>query len=275
MGRVKPLTPIKKNVHTGHRERMRQRIREHGLETLQPHEVLEYMLYFIIPKRDVNPLAHELIERFGTLDEVLRAPVEALREVDGVGAATAAYLRSFGELVGSYDESNQRFATVIKTAAEAARYTRDLFYRLDKREMAVLCLTERDELIESSLHEWNALSPEAVRWLLFTAIESNAHHIVLVWKRTGERGDLTPREDEAIQTLLSLLRSAEIHLKDIVLLSGDRYASLRGAGALLDGADLADMNAAVMKDAPDLPPIIEMSDAELLAKGLDEQAAKR
>ena len=269
------MAPIKKNVHTGHRERMRQRIREHGLETLQPHEVLEYMLYFIIPKRDVNPLAHELFERFGTLDAVLRAPVEALMSVEGVGAATAAYLRSFGELVGSYDESRQHFGTVIKTAAEAARYTRDLFYRLDKREMAVLCLTEQDELIESSLHEWNALSTEAMRWLLSTAIESNAHHIVLVWKRTGARSDLTPREDEAIQTLLRLLRSAEIQLGDIVLLSGDRYASLRGIGALIDGAELAHMNDAVMRDMPHLPPIIEMSDAELLAKGLDERALKR
>lgn len=275
-GRVKPLAAIKKNVHAGHRERMRQRIREHGMETLQVHEVLEYMLYFIIPKRDVNPLAHELIDRFGSLDAVLKAPVEELTEVNGVGAITAGYLKVFGEMVAAYDEDNQHFDTVIKTAAEAARYARDLFYRPDRREMAVLCMTAQDELIESSLHDWNALSPETARWLLTTVIESNAHHIILVWKRTDPHPDLMPREDESIQELLHLLRSAEIYLRDIVLLSGnDKYASLRGVGALLDGVELADMSAAIMKDAPDLPPIVEMSDAELLAKGLDEQAAKR
>ena len=69
--------------------------------------------------------------------------------------------------------------------------------------------------------------------------------------------------------------SAEIQLGDIVLLSGDRYASLRGIGALIDGAELAHMNDAVMRDMPHLPPIVEMSDAELLAKGLDERALKR
>lgn len=273
---MKPLAAIKKNVHAGHRERMRQRIREHGMETLQVHEVLEYMLYFIIPKRDVNPLAHELIDRFGSLDAVLKAPVEELTEVNGVGAITAGYLKVFGEMVAAYDEDNQHFDTVIKTAAEAARYARDLFYRPDRREMAVLCMTAQDELIESSLHDWNDLSPETARWLLTTVIESSAHHIILVWKRTDPHPDLMPREDESIQELLRLLRSAEIYLRDIVLLSGnDKYASLRGIGALLDGAELADMSAAIMKDAPDLPPIVEMSDAELLAKGLDEQAAKR
>ncbi len=276
LGRVKPLASIKKNVHAGHRERMRRRIREHGLETLQDHEVLEYMLYYIIPKRDVNPMAHELIERFGTLDAVLGAPAEALVEVDGVGMVTAGYLKAFGELVAAYDEDNQHFGTAIRTAAEAARYARNLFYRPDRREMAVLCMTAQDELIGSSLHDWSAFSPEAARWLLTAAIESSAHHIILVWKRTGKNPDLSRREDESIQEMLRLLRSMEIYLRDIVLLSEDnRYASLRGSGALLDGHDLASMNASAMKDAPDLPPIIEMSDADLLAKGLDEQAAKR
>ena len=272
---VKPLASVKKNVHAGHRERMRQRIREHGMETLQVHEVLEYMLYFVIPKKDVNPMAHELIDRFGTLDAVLRAPVEELTQIDGVGPATAGYLKAFGEMVEAYDEDNRHFSTVIKTAPEAARYARDLFYRLDKREMAVLCMTADDELIQSGVHEWHTMSADAARWLLTTVIESNAHHIILVWKRAGKHPDLTPREDESIQELLRLLRSAEIYLRDIVLLCEDKYASLRGMGALLDGSDLASMSAAAAKDAPDLPPIVEMSDEQLLAKRLDEQASKR
>ena len=267
---VKPLTAMKKNVHAGHRERMRQRIREHGMDTLQAHEVLEYMLYFAIPKKDVNPLAHEMLDRFGTLDAVLRAPFEELIKIDGVGSVTASYLRAFGEMVALYDEGSRHFDTVIKTAAEAARYARNLFRRLDKREVAVLCMTAQDELIESSLHDWNCMSPEMARWLLTTTIESNAHHIILVWKRTGSNPDLTLREDKAIQSLLRLLRSAEICLRDIVLLSGNgKYASLREIGALLDGRDLCRLSAS-LEDAPPLQPIIEMSDAELLAKGLDE-----
>ena len=270
------MASIKKSVHAGHRERMRERIREHGLETLQAHEVLEYMLYFIIPKRDVNPMAHALLERFKTLDAVFEASVEELTETQGIGSVTADYLKSFGELIAAYDEGHQHYEIVIKTAVEAARYARSLFVRPDKREMALLCMTSQDELIESSLHDWNALSPETARWLLTTVIESNAHHIILVWKRTPQNRDLTPREDKSVQELIRLLSSTEIYLQDIVLLTVDnQYASLRGLGALKDGSKASRSGAAVVKGTPDIPTIVERSDAEIPAKGLDERRAKR
>ncbi len=262
-----------KNVHAGHRERMRQRIRDHGLETLQPHEILEYMLYYIIPKRDVNPIAHELIDRFGSLDAVLQADEQALMSVEGVGPVTANYLKVFSDMITAYCEGGQKQRQLILTAADAARYARDLFFRPDKREMAVLCLTEQDELISSEIHEWNSQTPEETRWMMEAIISSGAHRVILVWKRSGKNPDLLPREDTSIEDILYLFRCAEVHIKDIVLLhKRNRFASLRDAGILLDGGN---MLFGQEQNSGALEPIIEKSDEELLAKGLDEPAFKR
>ena len=75
--------------HDGHRERMRQRVRETDMRGFQPHEVLEFLLMYAIPRRDVNPLAHKLIKHFGSLSGVLDARPEELMQVPGDGENAA------------------------------------------------------------------------------------------------------------------------------------------------------------------------------------------
>lgn len=79
-------------VHAGHRARMRKRFLTTGLDGFQDHEVLEFLLYYAIPRRDVNETAHLLLNRFGTLSAVLDAPAEDLCTVPGVGPGTAHFL---------------------------------------------------------------------------------------------------------------------------------------------------------------------------------------
>lgn len=68
------------NIHQGHREKMRQRFLKSGLESFADHEALELLLYYAIPRRDTNPIAHRLMERYGSLTAVLSAPAEDLKK---------------------------------------------------------------------------------------------------------------------------------------------------------------------------------------------------
>lgn len=77
-------------MHEGHRDRMRERILLSGIESLQPHEVLEYLLYHAIPRKDTNGIAHELISKFGSFNGVLNADYDALLDVNGMTANAAA-----------------------------------------------------------------------------------------------------------------------------------------------------------------------------------------
>ena len=80
-------------IHDGHREKKRQQFLQHGLDSFADHEVLELLLFYAIPRKDTNPIAHALMDRFGSLDAVLAAPVEELCQVKGVGESAAALLK--------------------------------------------------------------------------------------------------------------------------------------------------------------------------------------
>ena len=89
-------------THAGHRERLRRRALMDGAEALRPHELLELLLFYAIPRRDVNALAHELDKRFGGVCGVLAADEAALAKTPGVRARAAHWLKCDGALCDAY-----------------------------------------------------------------------------------------------------------------------------------------------------------------------------
>lgn len=88
----------KENPHAGHRQRKKEQFRRHGLDAFAPHEALELLLYYAIPRVDTNGMAHALLRRFGSLDGVFRAPVEELMQVEGIGENAALLIRLVPQL---------------------------------------------------------------------------------------------------------------------------------------------------------------------------------
>ena len=87
------MTTEKKNHHhQGHRERMRQRVLSQGIDNMPEHEILEFLLYPLIPMKDTNPIAHDLIDKFGSLQQVLDASPILLRNVKNMTETAALYL---------------------------------------------------------------------------------------------------------------------------------------------------------------------------------------
>ena len=86
------------NEHAGHRARLRESYREKGIEGMADHQVLELLLTYALPRVDVNPLAHRLLDRFGSLNEVLSARPDQLQQVQGVGESAAVFLSLLGQV---------------------------------------------------------------------------------------------------------------------------------------------------------------------------------
>ena len=89
------------NVHQGHRQRMRAKLYTHGDRIFDTYELLEMLLYYVIPYKDTNPISKRLLERFGSLDGVLSARKNELAEIDGIGERAAGLISAVGELGGS------------------------------------------------------------------------------------------------------------------------------------------------------------------------------
>lgn len=117
----KPKKPQPGGVHAGHRRRMRQRFLTTGLSGFQDHEVLEFLLYYAIPRRDVNETAHLLLDRFGSLTGVLDAPEKELCQVPGVGPSTAHFLNLIPHLMTQMARQAQQAETLrLETPQDAA-----------------------------------------------------------------------------------------------------------------------------------------------------------
>ena len=136
-----------KHRHTGHRERMKAEFLARGLEGWPDHRVLELLLFYTIPQGDVNDLAHELVERFGSLAGVLDASVEELKKVKGVGDHTAGFLRMLPAVLGRYQGARTRLSAIINSPEEAYAWLEPYFFGARNEMVYVLCLDGKRQVL--------------------------------------------------------------------------------------------------------------------------------
>lgn len=152
---MEPKNQVKKlnNVHDGHRKRMRERYLENkGFNGFADHEILELLLFYIIPRKDVNALSHDIINRFGTLQKVFLASVDELTTIKDVGLQTALYINMIGQTalkITSMRAKEEKI--VLNTIEKTAKFVSEFF--IGKREEVVymFCLDARCQFIHEVL----------------------------------------------------------------------------------------------------------------------------
>lgn len=137
----------KKNVHAGHRERLRGSFVENGADSFRTHQLLELLLFYAIPYKDTNPIAHALISRFGSLRGVLEASVEELETVSGVGRSVAIMLHSVSDYVGDYLESGRDDELCFNYVRKIGRYLLKFYAGSEEEFVSLMLLDNRNCLI--------------------------------------------------------------------------------------------------------------------------------
>ncbi len=132
--------------HTGHRKRVKTEFLACGMEGWPEHRVLELLLFYALPQGDVNGLAHELIERFGTLSGVLDASVDELCKVKGVSEHTAVLLKLVPALGGRYVASRSRAGHMVRTSEDAYLELAPHFFGARNEMSYVLCLDGKNQV---------------------------------------------------------------------------------------------------------------------------------
>ena len=129
-----------KNVHQGHRERTIKKFLEHS-DSFHDHELLELLLFYAIPRKDTNPLAHTIINTFGSLENVFKVSADELKVVDGVGDSVATFLTLLGKLIDKYKNKQ-----VVETTLSAPEKTYDFVRsKLQGKKKEVLLFVLMDE----------------------------------------------------------------------------------------------------------------------------------
>ena len=223
------------NIHAGHRQRLKKRYLEEGLDSFSEHQVLELLLYYCLPRGDTNTLAHTLIERYGSLSSLLEADYDNLRQEAGVGEHTALLLALLPDVWRYYQVARGNRRDVIHDRQELTAYTANLFIGEDSEAFYLICLDARNNVTRAL--KMNEGAPDSVglelRAVVEAALRCKAKNVVLAHNHPG--GSLKPSVGDLDVTdqLAALLGALGIGVLDHIIVAGDKHLSFVEKGLLL------------------------------------------
>lgn len=219
-------------VHKGHRQRLRDRFRDEGLDNFADHEVMELLLFYCIPRQNTNPIAHRLIEKFGSLSQVLDATPEELMGVEGVGEAAALFLATIPQVGRRYMIDKVKNEKILATIEDCGRYLLPYFCNRTSETLYMLCLDSKCKVICCKhMGEGGSTSMAlSVRNVVKTALSVDAASVVLAHNHPS---GLAIPSGEDIQTTLQLASALEtvgISLADHLVVADDDFVSMAQSG---------------------------------------------
>ena len=218
------------SLHSGHRQRVKNRFKREGLDNFENHQVLELLLFYCVPRQDTNPLAHRLLERFHTVDEVLEASPAELKKVEGVGDSIVQFFRLFRELDRYRAVENMKKARFLNTVEDCGRYIVPFFGKRRNEMVYMICLDAKCKLISCKMVGEGSINSAAVpiRRIVEMAMDEGASSVVLA--HNHPTGFAVPSAEDRATTmrLARALSAVEITLADhFVVADGDAVSMLQ------------------------------------------------
>ena len=224
------------SIHEGHRKRMKDRFFHEGLDHFSEFEALEILLYYAIPRKDTNPIAHSLIDHFGSLAQVLDASVEELEQVSGVSQNVAILMKLVTEMGRLYMVKRTEDNKILKTIRDCGEYLKPYFFGRTNETVFLLCLDAKCKVIgcrkvgEGSVNSANV----PIRRIVEMALNSNATAVVLAHNHPS--GVAVPSDEDVATTrrVAAALSMVDIILVDHIVVADDDFVSMVHSGYRFD-----------------------------------------
>lgn len=220
------------SIHDGHRERVRKQFLKVGLDGFAEINVLEMLLFYCIPRKDTNPIAHELLNRFGSFVNVLEAPVEELVKVEGISENAATFL-TFVTAVGRYYQIHKNTQdTILDTIEKCGRYLRPFFIGCRNETVYLLCLDAKCKVLccrpvnEGSVNAAGI----SVRKVIEVALAANATTVILAHNHPSGLALPSGEDVQTTKTVSAALRIVDVTLADHLIVSDNDFVSLVQSG---------------------------------------------
>ena len=214
----------------GHRERLRNRLREAGPEALADYELLELVLFRAIPRRDVKPLAKALIARFGSFAEAIAAPAQRLAEVEGMTAGAAGEFAVVAASAKRFAKGAAKKRLPVGSWSEVIDYCRTAMAFAEREEFRVLFLDKKNGLIADETLGIGTIdqAPVFPREIVRRALELAATAVILIHNHPS--GDPEPSTQDVKMTLdiIAVAAPLGVTVHDHIVIGRHGHASLRG-----------------------------------------------
>ena len=220
------------SIHDGHRQRLRDRFRAEGLDNFSDIQVLELLLFYCIPRRDTNPIAHALLDRFGSLSQVLDAPIEELARVPGMGEGAAAFFSLTTAVGRRYQVDKVRSEVILSSIEKCGRYLVPYFYGRRNETVFLLCLDAKckvlccRELGEGSVNSAGV----PIRRIVEAALAANATSVILAHNHPSGLAIPSGEDIQTTQRVTAALNTVDIILADHIIVADEEFTSMAQSG---------------------------------------------
>lgn len=219
-------------IHEGHRQRLKNRFLEEGLDSFEKHQVLELLLFYCIPRQDTNPIAHALIDHFGSLKQILEASPAELKKIPGMGDSAATFLSLLNAFYRYYDDAPDDEIAILSNPKACSNYL-SRFFRSRRNEVVyMLCLDAKYKLLchrevgEGSIN--SAAVP--IRRIVELALGVNASAVVLAHNHPSGLAVPSPEDQLTTKQLAYALSAVDITLMDHIVFADKEYVSMADTG---------------------------------------------
>ena len=223
---------MSENVHEGHRARVKQKFREHGLESFTDIEALELLLFFAIPRSDTNVLAHALLKRFRDFRGVMQADLADLQSVPGIGENAATLLHLVKEMNSRYLRASSIRGAAIHSTADAGAFLRPLFSYCGEERSGLLCLDAAGCVID-----WHILAEGtttmvslAAREIVDLALRDKAASVIMAHNHVSGVALPSKADVESTSRVYRMLNMIGVRLLDHLIFSEADFVSMRDSG---------------------------------------------
>ena len=221
------------STHEGHRKRLKKRFIKEGLDGFEQHNLLELLLFYAIPQKDTNPLAHELMDRFGSLAGVMDAQMCRLIEVPGVGENTALLLKLIPQLCRAYLVSKQDGEVCICNAEQAGRYLQPHFFGSCNEKVFLVCLDAKCKILNLvTLVEGGINSAQIdIRQVVEHALYAKATSVILAHNHTSGIALPSEEDEKTTRAVQNALKAVGITLSDHIIFADGDFVSMEQNGS--------------------------------------------
>lgn len=222
------------NVHEGHRERVKRRFLREGLRGFEPHQILEMLLFYGIPRKDTNEIAHALLEYFGDLSGALKATYDELMQVKGMTPGAATLVSFSGQLVREFYDLKISNDTILDSAEKMGQFVLPKFFGEHNEKVLLVCMDGKCKVLHSSFVSEGSINATQIhiRRILEQAIRNRATLVVVAHNHPN--GFAIPSKDDQDSTrkLVRALHTVGIHLADHIIVADNDYVSMRSTPLL-------------------------------------------
>ena len=218
---VNKLDPDEKNLHIGHRQRLLDLVHKNGIENVSNIQAVEFILTFIIPRVDVNPIAHRILDKFGTISNAMDADVNDIATIKGMSERAAKMLKSFVSISYLYTAGKYKDGDKIMSFNDLYEFMDKMLESRSNEAICLISLNSRRQIINYEILDSESIKNVGISPKRFSLFIHSCNPWAVAIGHNHPNGDCTPSELDiaGTQQLQAIAKNLEVEFLDSVVVS--------------------------------------------------------